>query len=142
MIPRQPPPAGPLGTDFDYSVAGVAGVLVALGAPWPMGQIAEVLSDKQLGLAFFTMFLHVMYVGGLVTEACFPANFVTTAIKIPKPVFLATKVVYIAFASWEFSGHGDMSLYLVGILLATLVLTELGAALKANKHTAQDKKTQ
>ncbi|KAG5363410.1 hypothetical protein CJU89_2582 [Yarrowia sp. B02] len=130
MIPRQPPPPKPLGTDFDYSVPGVLGVLVALGAPWPMGQIAEGLPDSQLGLAFFTMFLHVLYVGGLVTEACFPARFVTTALKIPQEVFLGVKIAYSLFSAWEFSGHGDFSLLLWAILVATFGLTELGAHLK------------
>ncbi|KAG5362085.1 hypothetical protein CJU90_4773 [Yarrowia sp. C11] len=140
MIPRQPPPPGPLGTDFEYSVAGVLGVLVALAAPWPMGQIAEILPDSQLGLAFFTMFLHVLYVGGLVTEACFPANFVTTALKVPRRLFVALKLVYIAVSSWEFSGHGDMSLLLVGVLVSTFLLTELGAFLKGGKKTLSSKK--
>lgn len=127
-----------MGTDYEFSVAGSIGVLISLVAPWPMGQIAEVLSDDQLSLAFFAMFLHVIYVGGLVTEACFPARFITTALKIPQPVFLAIKIVYTVFASWEFSGHGDMSYILVGILLATLVLTQLGVALKREK--VKDKK--
>lgn len=127
-----------MGTDFDFSVAGAVGVLISLVAPWPMGQIAEVLPDNQLGLAFFAMFLHVIYVGGLVTEALYPAQFITTALKIPQPVFLAIKIVYTVFASWEFSGHGDMSYILVGILVATLVFTQLGVAMKGDK--VKDKK--
>ena len=86
------------------------------------------------------MFFHVIYVGGLVTEACFPAGFITTALKIPQPVFLAIKIVYTVFALWEFSGHGDMSYYLVGILLATLVFTQLGVMMKTNKGSAKGKK--
>lgn len=133
MIPREPPPQGPLGTDFEYSFFGVLGVLLSLGAPWPMGQIAEVMSDDQLLLSFLVMFLHIFYVGALVTEACFPARFVTTALKVPQPVFLAIKVVYSALAVWEFSGHGDNTLMLAGILVGAFLLTELGAFLKSNK---------
>lgn len=106
-----------------------------------MGQIAEAMPEDGLLPVFATMVLHILYVGGIVTEACFPNNFIVN-IGLSRPIFFGIKIAYVLFASWIFSGYPPFSLYLVGILVGTLALGELGVFLKGRRSDAKGPKSE